>query len=93
MKMIDRLKSFGATRGYKLADLCLVFMLRGLYRAWMQTLAFFFVQSAAITFDLKSCIEQVGKTVHEKTKFFIVASVIDLGSTNRSAVYYFYRII
>ncbi|KAI4454131.1 thap domain-containing protein 9 [Holotrichia oblita] len=70
-----------------IADHAIVFMLRGINQKWKQPICFYFVKSPIKTPDLKRIIKNTIRTVHNKTKLKILATVSEQGSSNQSVVH------
>lgn len=86
LNRVEGLENLGNETTKYIADHALVFMLRGINSSWKQPLCFYLVHSTVRTHYLKTLIETVIIAVHERTKFKILLSVCDQGSTNMSAI-------
>ncbi|CAH0564359.1 unnamed protein product [Brassicogethes aeneus] len=75
----------GGNRRIQFADHALVFMAKGIRKAWKQPVFFGFCEGTTATDDLVKCITDVIKEL-ELAGLTVVATVSDQGATNRAAI-------
>ncbi|KAJ8980836.1 hypothetical protein NQ317_018416 [Molorchus minor] len=82
---VEGIEDFGTERNGKLADHANVFMLKGVYRQWVQPVSFTFSSGPIKSDRLVGLLKQV---VHECNKLGldIIASVCDQGAANVAAI-------
>lgn len=75
----------GADRHNNFADHALVFMVRGVYRKWKDTVAYYLTDSTLSSRKLAAIIEQVIRKV-QSTGLKVVATVCDQAQKNKAAI-------